>query len=136
MTPRTRIWLATALVAMGVLIPLVWYAMLRPFLRGEGPSPGAGAQYVFVLLPSIALAAIALVAGGTLAYLARQHPSRPLDTFAQLLIVLAGLGASVLAIWLIAVAPVLAAVTVVLAVVGARLVLARQAPVERQSPAA
>ena|SRR5687768_9322403 len=104
MKARTQLRLASGLVTLGMLIPLAWYWALRPFLRGEGPSPGAGAQYVFVLLPSVALAAVALAAGCAVAYVAGRHAGGRHNALGMLLMFVGAVGATVLAVWLARVA--------------------------------
>ena len=100
MSGRNQLRLAIGLVVVGLLIPFVWYWALRSFLRGEGPSPGAGAQYVFVLLTSIGLAVIALAAGSAVAYKAHRRAAPEHPTLSLLLALVGAFGATVLATWL------------------------------------
>src|SRR5437588_1318405 len=57
-----RIRLATVLTSFAVLVAVFWIIQLYPFYTHTGPAPGSGAQYVFALIPSAALAAIASLA--------------------------------------------------------------------------
>jgi hypothetical protein len=100
MSERNRLFVATSLVLVGLLIPIGWYLTLRPFLRGEGPSPGAGAQYVFVLLPSIGLAVITLAVGSAVAFKAQRRTVTQHPALGLLLALLGAFGAIVLAAWL------------------------------------
>ena len=99
MSGHHQLRLASGLVVVGILIPIAWYWGLRGFLRGEAPSPGAGAQYVFVLLASIALAVIALAAGSTVAYKAHRRAAQR-STLSLLLAIVGAFAAIVLATWL------------------------------------
>jgi hypothetical protein len=54
------LWLARAASIVGLAIPVFWLVVLWDFLHHRGPSPGAGAQYVFILMPTMALAMILL----------------------------------------------------------------------------
>ncbi len=48
-------------------ISVFWLLQLYPLLTHTGPAPGAGAQYVFVLLPTLALATLVSAAAVALA---------------------------------------------------------------------
>jgi hypothetical protein len=62
MTIPFRIRLATVLTGFAALVAAYWIVELYPLYTHTGPAPGAGAQYVFVLIPSAALAGIASLA--------------------------------------------------------------------------
>ena len=99
MTGRNQLRLASGLVVVGILLPIGWYWGLRAFLRGEGPSPGAGAQYIFILLAGIVLAVIALAAGSAVAYNAHRVAA-PRSTLSLLLAIVGAFAAAFLATWL------------------------------------
>jgi hypothetical protein len=67
MTPAASLRLAGFLVGAALAIAVLWWWALWPMLTRTGPAPGAGAQYVFLLLPTAALAAVAALGGATLA---------------------------------------------------------------------
>ena len=60
--------------AVGAAIMGLWLIALWPMLTRTGPSPGAGAQYVFALIPSLAAAACLFVVAAFLA--ARDRSTR------------------------------------------------------------
>jgi hypothetical protein len=59
MTDSNRIRIAHGLAVAAAGITVFWLVQLYPFLTHTGPAPGAGAQYVFVLLPTLAFATLA-----------------------------------------------------------------------------
>src|SRR4051794_23195104 len=84
---RTQTRAATLLVLAGVAVLAAWGRALYPLWSRTGPAPGAGAQYVFILIPSVVVAAV-LLATGTL-WLARVRARDPAHRSAARLAVLA-----------------------------------------------
>ncbi len=64
-TNRVRIAHWLTVVAAGIAV--FWLLQLYPLLTHTGPAPGAGAQYVFVLIPTLAVATLVSVAAVALA---------------------------------------------------------------------
>jgi hypothetical protein len=61
-----RFRIATGLTVCAAGIVGYWIAELYPFWTHTGPAPGAGAQYVFVLIPTAAVACLASLTAVTL----------------------------------------------------------------------
>ena len=78
MTTTIRFRIAAFLTGFAALVAGYWTVQLYPLYTHTGPAPGAGAQYVFVLIPSAAVACVASLAAVTLAVpaLARDATSR------------------------------------------------------------
>jgi uncharacterized membrane protein len=78
MEDRTTFWIVRGLTVIAIGIVVFWLVLLYPILSHTGPSPGAGAQYVFVMLPSLAIAAILCLWSAWLAEraLRRDHSTR------------------------------------------------------------
>ena len=75
MTSKARLRLAHAGTASAALIAGIWLYTLYPMLTRTGPSPGAGAQYVFLMLPTVGIATL-LALGSTVtgAHVLRSDP--------------------------------------------------------------
>ena len=64
----SRAWLTLhSLVILTCLaVPSAWLVALWPFITGRGSSPGAGAQYVYALVPTVAVSTIGLLVASPL----------------------------------------------------------------------
>jgi len=78
MTMVSRFRLAYLLTAVAAATAAYWIVELYPSWTSTGPAPGAGAQYVFILLPTAALACLASLAavGLSIPVLARDSSAR------------------------------------------------------------
>ena len=90
MQDRTKLYSAHAVTAVSLTILAYWIVVLRPFLTHTGPAPGAGAQYVFVLLPTLALATIGCLASAWIGERILRRDRSLLTPFNGILVALAG----------------------------------------------
>ena len=60
MSPTRRLIALDLMIAGAIAVEWYWLVVLWPFLTGTGPAPGAGAQYVFILLPTVAMSTVML----------------------------------------------------------------------------
>jgi hypothetical protein len=90
---------AFALQLLGLGLVTLWLWTLLPRWRGTVPAPGAGEQYVLLLVPTIGIAGTALAIGTVLAgQVWHRDPSRR-SALTLGAIVLGAIGACILLAW-------------------------------------
>lgn len=98
MTERTARVIARTSTVFGSAISAFWVWVLWEYWNG-GPSPGAGAQYVFILLPTVLLAILMLAASTAwhaYALLQRAHERTPTN---RMFLLVSAVGFSILALY-------------------------------------
>ena len=97
-TSRRHLLLAATLQLLGVGIVAAWVWALLPFWRRTGPAPGTGAQYGFVLVPTIGIAGAALATSAFLvSRVRRRDPARRTPATLAVLVLSAVAGCVLLA---------------------------------------